>query len=821
MRLFTREHTGNAKLSKQNLKQLKRLLPRANGPIQGNILEEIRQRPDDEQTAFILQGLGWTRKTRGGWRKIQAAILSLLEPPPQFNEDSIGQLLFLFYDRQPLLAQSDQLVNVLQQYCAERLLDQNALHWLGFILEALETPTNQFTGRSHWRRGLRLRNAADLRPKYPLSFEESWAFQAVQALDELRRESAADWAALIFLCAENRQPTPARGWLDNAEILLDRIGQESFLDQAAEWFKLAADETSTRPNPVNAEVLRGLIWLAGIRATPETARGIRDLAISAYKKLPGIGPRAIKVGNACIWALGQVPVQVGLEHLAIIRSAVTFKPALKAINAALAEAAQQAGLTVDDLEELLVPDYGLSPQGATSEELGRYRAEISQGPAGAFRLSWRRTADQKLLKSVPQAVREAFPTELSALRSKTKDIQKMLAAQKARIEALYLKDRQLPYANWKTRYLDHPLVGVLARRLIWGIEVRGESVAACWEKGEMRDAAGQPLVELSDRSPVRLWHPIDESPDRVLEWRRRLRDLEIRQPFKQAHREIYLLTDAELETEIYSNRFAAHVLKQHQFHALAGVRGWHNSLRLMVDDVFPPARLNIPAWDLRAEFWVDTVGEHMLAETTNNGSFLYVTTDQVRFYPLNAPDEVIGHGYGARFGLRTAESHAIPLANIPAMVFSEAMRDVDLFVGVTSIGNDPNWLDGGREGHLENYWHNYSFGDLSVSAETRKFVLAEIIPNLPIADRCHIQGRFLHVRGQVRTYKIHLGSGNILMEPNDQYLCIVPSSRSRSSDAIFLPFEGDRTLSVILSKVLLLANDTAIKDPTILQQIRR
>lgn len=76
------------------------------------------------------------------------------------------------------------------------------------------------------------------------------------------------------------------------------------------------------------------------------------------------------------------------------------------------------------------------------------------------------------------------------------------------------------------------------------------------------------------------------------------------------------------------------------------------------------------------------------------------------------------------------------------------------------------------------------------------------------------------MRGEKRTYKIHLGSGNILMEPNDQYLCIVPDSRARAKqDDLFLPFEGDSTLSIIVSKALLLAEDTKIKDPTIIQQI--
>lgn len=60
------------------------------------------------------------------------------------------------------------------------------------------------------------------------------------------------------------------------------------------------------------------------------------------------------------------------------------------------------------------------------------------------------------------------------------------------------------------------------------------------------------------------------------------------------------------------------------------------------------------------------------------------------------------------------------------------------------------------------------------------------------------------------------------MEPNDQYLCIVPAqSAYAGKDRVFLPFEGDTTLSVILSKAFLLAGDAKIKDPLIVGQIKR
>jgi len=41
----------------------------------------------------------------------------------------------------------------------------------------------------------------------------------------------------------------------------------------------------------------------------------------------------------------------------------------------------------------------------------------------------------------------------------------------------------------------------------------------------------------------------------------------------------------------------------------------------------------------------------------------------------------------------------------------------------------------------------------------------------------------------------------------------------RSGGRLWLPFEGDRTLSIIISKALLLAADDKITDPVILNQL--
>ncbi len=428
------------------------------------------------------------------------------------------------------------------------------------------------------------------------------------------------------------------------------------------------------------------------------------------------------------------------------------------------------------------------------------------------------------------------------LKGAAKDIQRMLSAQRDRIDALMISPKRWELDTWRERYLDHPLVGTIARRLIWVFEHDGEETVGAWladdldggaayGPGRLVDAEGSP-IENPTGARVRLWHPIDpdlaagstDTRHDIGAWRAFFEERGIRQPFKQAHREVYLLTDAERNTDFYSNRFAAHILRQHQFGALAAQRGWRNQLRLMVDAEYDPAHRLLPEWGLRAEFWVEGVGDEYGTDTLESGAFLYLATDQVRLYREHASRNT-GHAGGGGFRSRgedAARNHPLQLAQIPPRVLSEILRDVDLFVGVASVGNNPEWHDGGPDGRFREYWSEYSFGDLGATASTRRELLSRLLPRLAIAPACTLTDRFLVVLGKRCTYKIHLGSGNILMDPGDEYLCIVPNSvREANGDRVMLPFEGDRTLSIILSKAIMLAADDKITDQTILSQINR
>jgi hypothetical protein len=140
----------------------------------------------------------------------------------------------------------------------------------------------------------------------------------------------------------------------------------------------------------------------------------------------------------------------------------------------------------------------------------------------------------------------------------------------------------------------------------------------------------------------------------------------------------------------------------------------------------------------------------------------------------------------------------LPLEDIPPRVFSEVMRDLDLVVSVAHRGGvDP---------------------EASASTvEMRASLVRETCDMLGL-ENVRLQEKHALIEGDLGHYSIHLGSATVHRQPGGS-LCIVPV-HSQHRGRLFLPFADDdpRTAEVV-SKVLLLARDREIKDPTILEQL--
>ncbi|GLW97889.1 DUF4132 domain-containing protein [Microtetraspora sp. NBRC 16547] len=518
--------------------------------------------------------------------------------------------------------------------------------------------------------------------------------------------------------------------------------------------------------------------------------------------LPGLLDRLLRGVAVAPTAAKTLPSQGLLYEIARAAEEFPTPEAVTALRAAR-EATRHAGV-LKQLDRMLkrieraladrvevafrMPDLGFEPGGRIRVPVGEHTAVISIGDD--VELTW--WQGEKRLKGAPAAVRRDHPDEVKRLRELAAQVRRQLTTLVRALEAGYPGEAVHPYATWRERLAEHPIAGTVARRLIWEIELspgRRQSMLGDTGIGGIEGIAG---TEPPPDAPVRLWHPAHASLDDVRAWRERITEERIRQPFKQAFREVYLLTPAEERAGVYSNRFAAHVVDYRKLYAQFKQRGW-------AADMLGPwdggdngeARRVLTGGRWRASFFHDNT----------DGSGEHATTDQVRFH-RNAD----------------GEWRQAALAEVPRLVFSEAMRDVDLFVAVTSIAADPGWADRGADRHHE-YWRSAAFGPLPPSAEVRRDALARLLPRTAIADRCTLTDRYLVVRGDLRAYKIHLGSANILMDPGDVYLCVV-SAPGQAADRVFLPFEEDGRLALILSKAFLLARDGEIDDETILRQIK-
>lgn len=428
----------------------------------------------------------------------------------------------------------------------------------------------------------RLENILGTSPEIPLEAGEAWSDAALADLAALTDSKATAWVELLKHCQSASQGKPSKKWLKAAESLMETVGRAPFCERILHWFPVV-DKPRTEeidswsewePDPnlmlsdQNADTLKGLIWCSSLLEHAAIARALTALAISAYRKVPGIGPRAVKVGNACVYALGALAGMDGVGQLAILKVRVKFGTAQKGIEKALVATAERVGIARDELEEMSVPSYGLSSVGLRTEAFEDFTANL-QVTSRKPELLWFRP-DGKQQKSIPAVVKNDFAEELKELKQAAKDIEKMVPAQVARIEQTYLLQKDWPYATWVERYLDHALVGTITRRLIWSFQRGTNRVSAIWTADGFVDSRNNSVDWPDSNTTVRLWHPLEETDtEQVTAWRDWLLDHEIQQPFKQAHREVYILTDAERNTDVYSNRFAAHVLKQHQFNAYA------------------------------------------------------------------------------------------------------------------------------------------------------------------------------------------------------------------------------------------------------------
>jgi hypothetical protein len=288
-------------------------------------------------------------------------------------------------------------------------------------------------------------------------------------------------------------------------------------------------------------------------------------------------PEAARVGLRALAGIGS---EAALVQLAAIGERSRSTKLREEARQVLATVARQLGLSVDELADKAAPDLGLGPDGSVTLDYG------ADDPTRCFRVVFDEQlapvivdAEGKRLKSLPRPRAGDDPDAATRARARWEELREhgraTAEAQSARLERAMITGRRWPAAALHEHLVSHPLMGLIAARLLWRAFASGTGTdAVLFRVAEDRTLADE------DDAPVRLepgWevslpHPVDLDDATLARWGELFSDYELVQPFDQLGRVVFQPTDEEHAGHVLS-RFEGTTIPTGRCFALDGW-GW-------------------------------------------------------------------------------------------------------------------------------------------------------------------------------------------------------------------------------------------------------
>ncbi|MCQ2468852.1 MAG: DUF4132 domain-containing protein [Ruminococcus sp.] len=223
------------------------------------------------------------------------------------------------------------------------------------------------------------------------------------------------------------------------------------------------------------------------------------------------------------------------------------KQVRSAANNALLYAADQLGITKEELSDRIVPDMGFDEKMCRVFDYGKRQFNVYLTPDLEIEIF---NGDKKV-KSMPKPgvsddaeIAEKSYNEFKEMKKQMKNV---VSSQKARLEYVLMCDRKWTAENWKKLFVANPVMHCFAIGLIWGTYEDGKLVTTFryLDDGSFT-TSDEDEFELDENALIGLVHPIELTEDERSTWSEQLSDYEITQPFPQLSREIFTADDKEL-----------------------------------------------------------------------------------------------------------------------------------------------------------------------------------------------------------------------------------------------------------------------------------
>ena len=228
-------------------------------------------------------------------------------------------------------------------------------------------------------------------------------------------------------------------------------------------------------------------------------------------------------------------------------------------------------MTTDELSDRIIPNFGFDRKGEKVLSYGgEAKRKFTLSINNDLELTITDNDKQKIIKSLPAPNSKDDKTEADNAKKECtalkKEIKTLIQSQKIRLQKVLLNGRKWTYDNFKTVFVENPIMNLFALKLIWGIYDENNNLIESFRY--MEDGTFNTVDEeeytLKENALITLVHPSELNSDTIAKWKTQLSDYEISQPIEQLDFKYSDITEKDISedkiTSLNSKKIKAGVL---------------------------------------------------------------------------------------------------------------------------------------------------------------------------------------------------------------------------------------------------------------------
>lgn len=336
-------------------------------------------------------------------------------------------------------------------------------------------------------------------------------------------------------------------------------------------------------------------------------------------------------------------------------------------NVALAAAetfariADERGVSVEKLGDLIIPLHGFNPEGfqIITGTKSSFKVTIGQ----SLSLSFRDMKTGKTSATIPSSLSAETKAKMKEL---AKAVKETFKAQTERLEALMVRQVRWSVSTWTMLYPAPPLLRPLSSRLVWGAYDATNILRHAFRilaDGSLCDLNDLP-VALDGVCQIGLLHPLELAEDQRQAWLQHLIDYDVSQPFQQLAR-LFSLPERDEQPRRKGARFEKVALGALTFRGRALRVGWR---RASVGDGGMIGHYVKRMPESQVDAWLEIDGLYFGAGPDDQ-----VELGEFFFLPSSSATET-----ACQYAMPSSEhdERLIAFGNVPAIAYSEVIADL-------------------------------------------------------------------------------------------------------------------------------------------------